>query len=823
MGPEHRGSPVGGIVAVLQVVVMAAGCGGGGAAGGGAAGGGQGGSVGAGGTAGAAAGQVGTTGSGGAIAGAGGSAAGVGGSATGVGGSAAGVGGSVAGAPGVGTGGSIGTGGAGGAPSCAVPAISGNLIRDWDVHLVTVSGVVTAAGAALPDSPGAGARGDVYFHERITGDYRAMSVGETGAGTFSGLMFAGTYDVWFVPRAAALPGFPSSVAALLARNVTIAGPTTVAYDLPPLATVSGTVTVAGAPLPLPDDPTLGFRRLIFFRDRRSDRVQSFGVGGPSGPGTFTATVFAGNYDVTFENISNAPIGSVPQGQSRLATNVAIAGDRTMVFDAPIAAVSGRLTLGGAQLPDSPGLASRGTVILHETLSGLTHELPIAGTGPGTFSGTVFAGGYSVTLKTDASDGLRRLPIGAERRLATDIEISGNRSLVYDLSLATVSGTVTLGGAALADAGGPRGAIDLYDERTGSSQSLTVSETGPAIFAGLVFTGTYDVSYRTLYDGVPGGLPANASTLVASDLAVTRDATLAPNLEIATVSGVVTVGGAALSDSPGVSSPGRITLRGPTGIGGYSFPIGKTGPGQFSGTVFAGSYAIGFVTPNVTTLQGLPPAAETTLADAMMVTGRPTLAFDLKLVQVAGTVTVDGAMMPETSGINRGEVVLHDKLTHDLRRFPVGSLGPARFSGTVFAGNYDVAFETGPGYLTGLPVQAKTDIAQGCLSARPCTSSAADLTGLWELTIRQGGTPATIEITQSANELRGSFVSAGVTTALTGLRSGDGIEFQLAPLGGCYVGLTAIVTAGCSMSGLIWQANGSCGGSGFGGERFEAFR
>ncbi len=826
---------MGGIAAVLQVAVLAASCGGGGPAGGGTAGGGQGGSVGAGGTAGAAAGQGGSTSTGGATAGAGGSAAGAGGSAAGVGGSAAGVGGSAAGAggnaAGVGgsaagvaggsTGGAVGPGGAGGAPSCGVPAISGDLVRDWDVHLVTVSGVLTAAGAALPDSPGAGARGDVYFQERITGDYRAMSVGETGAGTFSGMMFAGSYDVWFVPRAAALPGFPSGVTALLARNVTIAATATVAYDLPPRATLTGTVTLAGAPLP----DEAGSARRIHFRDVRSDRVQSFDIGA-SAPGMFTATLFAGNYDVTFENTPSALTSLVPQGQSRLATNIALAGNRTMTFDAPLATVSGRVTLGGAQLPDSPGLPSRGTVILYETLSGVAHELPIAGSGPGTFSGTVFAGGYSVALKTDARDGLRGLPIGAERRLATGIEITGSRSLDYDVSVATVSGTVTLGGAALTDAGVARGAVDLYDKRTGTSHSLIVSETGPAVFSGLVFTGTYDVSYRALYAGIPGGLPQNATTLVASDLVVTRDATLAPNLEVATISGVLTVGGAALPDSPGVSlTRGYVTLRPPDGTpGGSSFSVGKTGPGQFSGTVFVGSYAIGFFTPNMTALQGLPAGAETTLADAMTVTGRPTLAFDLKLVQVSGTVTVDGAMMPETSGINRGEVVLHDKLTHDLRRFPVGSVGPARFSGTVFAGNYDVAFETGPGYLTGLPVQAKTDIAQGCLSARPCTASAADLTGVWQLTGRQGMAPATIEITQSANELRGSYVSSGATTALTGLRSGAGVEIQLAePLGGCSLGLTAIVTAGCSMSGLIRQANGVCGGGGFETVRFEAFR
>jgi len=181
------------------------------------------------------------------------------------------------------------------------------------------------------------------------------------------------------------------------------------------------------------------------------------------------------------------------------------------------------------------------------------------------------------------------------------------------------------------------------------------------------------------------------------------------------------------------------------------------------------------------------------------------------------------MMPETSGINRGYVVLHEKLTQAEGRFPVGSVGPARFSGTVFAGNYDVGFETGSGYLTGLPVQAKTDIAQGCFSTHPCAASAADLTGRWELTARGGG-PGTLEIIQSGNELRGSLQSVdGISSVLTGRRTGDAIELQIQDtLGGCSGPMTVSLTTGCSMSGL-GDANSTCGGPGFATRRFEAVR
>ena len=116
---------------------------------------------------------------------------------------------------------------------------------------------------------------------------------------------------------------------------------------------------------------------------------------------------------------------------------------------------------------------------------------------------------------------------------------------------------------------------------------------------------------------------------------------------------------------------------------------------------------------------------------MVLAGTQALPIDLRVVQVSGSVTLGGAQVPDTTG-GRGAVVFRDKLTQDRRRFSVGGVGPAMFSGTLFAGSYDATFEAANAYLNGLPSQGKADLAYGCRPARACAADAADLTGAWQV-------------------------------------------------------------------------------------------
>jgi hypothetical protein len=677
------------------------------------------------------------------------------------------------------------------------------------MRVANVSGVLTFGGAAVPDSPGVGDRGTVFFRERTTGDLQSMTIGDTGPGAFSGVLFAGTYDVTFeTATSSALQGLPSGAKTVLATTVKIAGPSVLAFDVPRPVTVSGAVTLGGAQFP--PGPSADARGTVIFRERASGDTKSFPIAA-AGPGTFSARVFPGSYDVTFVDLTTAASFSSTSGPV-LASNVAITGDRTLALDVRIATISGRLTLGGAALPDSPGRPNRGRIILGDASGAVRYELPIAATGPGVFSGVVYAGTYDVTLYTENDPGLQVLPAGVYTRVATAVAIAGDATPVYDLSVATVSGTMTTSGATSPALDQLRGNLILTD-RDGHTQSLPIADTGPAVFSGRVFSGSYEVRY--LPSVAVSGLPNSGGVSVASDLAVTGDRTLTFDLPLVTVSGAVTLAGAALPDSPAVSNRGNVVFR--QGLTVYTFPVGNKGPAAFSVAVVAGSYVMTFETPNSTALVGLPVNARTSIAEQISLAASKVLPIDLAVVKVSGSVTLGGGQVPDTVG-GRGEVVFHDRVTHDLRRFSVGGVGPAAFSGSVFAGSYDVTFEGANAYLAGLPRQGKAELAYGCGPARTCAADSADLTGAWRLVYwDQQLSPLTIDLVQTGGTLRGSVrdFQEGVLTAR---RSGGDVELLLERASPYCTAFrwTATVADGCSLRGV---QTGDCSLS----RRFEATR
>ncbi|HEY7373171.1 MAG TPA: hypothetical protein VIF57_13495 [Polyangia bacterium] len=778
----------------------------GGVAGSAAGGAGGGGALGAAGTGGGA-----LAGSGGsALAGSGGGAAGTGGGGvTGLGGGAG-----VVGAGGTGTG---GTGGAGGGPACSLPPLSADLTSSWDMRVATVSGVLTFGGAVVPDSPGVGNRGTVFFRERTTGDLQSMQIGATGPGAFSGMLFEGTYDVTFeTATSSALQGLPSGAKTVLATIVKIAGASVLAYDVPRPVTVSGTITLAGAEFPPGSGG--GPRGKVVFREKASGDIQAFPIA-DAGPGTFSGLVLPGRYDVTFEDLTTAARYPAGSDGPLLASNVAIAADRTFALDVRLATISGRLTVSGAALPDSPGLVTRGRISLSDARGAVPYQLPIAASGPGVFSAVVYPGTYDVTFHTENDEGLQVLPANVDTPIATSVAITGDGTLAYDLSLATVSGTLTVGGVAPPDAEVPRGNVVLTDA-LGHQQWIPVSSSGPVAFSGKVFAGTYDVKYQAANPALRG-IPVGAAP-VATAFVVKADRTLTFDLPVATLSGTVTLGGAPLPDSPAVSNRGYVVLRnGVVGDGVYTFAAGKTGPAPFSATIFAGSYTMTFETTNSVALQGLPVYSRTVIAPEIAITGNNVvLPSDLTVVKVSGSLTLGGGPVPDTTG-GRGDVVFHDRLTNDLRRFSVTGVGPATFSGSVFAGSYDVTFQGANAYLVGLPREGRADLAFGCRPAQACSADAADISGEWRLIPwDRSWPPLIIDLVQAGATLGGSIRDLPGST-LSGRRSGGDVDLLLENFSPTCAAFrwTGTLTDACSLHGLQALEPQNCGGP----IRFEGSR
>ena len=706
--------------------------------------------------------------------------------------------------------------------ACTLPRLTGNETHDWDVRLAAVAGIITLGGVALPDSPALASRGNVVFRERTTNDVHALAVSGAGPAAFSGRLFAGTYDVSFEAAATAnLVGLPIGGKTRLASGLDLAGDQTLAYDLT-LATIAGTVTADGAPLP--DSPALTSRGNLVFRQPESGDVRRFSVGA-TGPGAFSGSLFAGTYDVSFETVSGAALVGLPtSAETRVATSLALATDQTLAYDVQVAGVSGTLTANGAVLPDSPALTTRGNVVLRETTTGDLRSFPVAATGPGAYGGPLFAGRYDVSFQAPADAGLVGLPASSTTRLATATPITGAASLSHDLSVATVAGEITAGGLPLPDSPTltTRGNVRFVERSTGLGHTFTLGATGAGRYEGLLFAGTYDIVFAA--SAAPGllGLPPNGSKRIGDAVAITGSPTLAHDLALATVSGTITAGGTALPDSPALANRGNVVFRDrDTGVA-VSLPVGATGPGRFTGPLFQSSYVVTFETVNSADLVGLPAGAETLLSKLAITGDRGSLAYDVEVVAVSGRVTADGAALPDSPTLTtRGSLLLHDKLTGDVRALPLAATGPGVFSGIAFGDSYDVTFETsGNAGLVGLPPAAETSLDIGCLSdvtstgvvSEACANDAADLTGDWTFIFRDqvSWLRWNVSLQQTGSDLRGQFVAAGGYAGQfdPGTRAGNTISLSSTQnTATCVLRIDATISDGCLIAGTGACDNG----------------
>jgi hypothetical protein len=173
-----------------------------------------------------------------------------------------------------------------------------------------------------------------------------------------------------------------------------------------------------------------------------------------------------------------------------------------------------------------------------------------------------------------------------------------------------------------------------------------------------------------------------------------------------------------------------------------------------------------------------------------------------MVSVGGTVTLGGGVLPDSPSMQtRGNITFHDKLTGMAYPFPLSASGPGSVSGSIFAGSYDVTFDTGLDAGLLVPLSgAGSDLEIGCLAASPCTADAADISGAWLLIFRERylWQDWSVEWSRpSADVLAGTFFSISQSRGpLTTTRMGNAL--QILTRGG--LELDATVADGCLMTG-----------------------
>jgi hypothetical protein len=472
----------------------------------------------------------------------------------------------------------------------------------------------------------------------------------------------------------------------------------------------GTISLNGGVMP--SSPYVDSRANVEFRDVVSGRTSKATIQ-PTGPGTFNIRLYVGTYDVTLITSGSDSLVAMPRATKlRLASVLRIEAGTPLDFDVKTVAVTGVVTLNGAAMPDSLANTPRAEVDFKDVVSGGLIAAQIKPTGPGSFSGLLFASTYNVSLKTSSGATLTTLPLGATAMLADGVAITKDGELDYDVRATALKGVITVDGAQMPDTPGAtyRGQVSFVDKKSGQTYVSYVVATGPGAFSVLLFAGTYDVAFKT-YDATNlVGLPLGG-TLIARGLSIADETALTFDLHVVSVNGNITVNGATMPDSPTASSRGGVQFQNADTGAVTSAAVAATGPGSFSTTLFAGAYEVAFTTPSFGTLVGLPNAASVELARVMDVSADENLAYDVHPISVDGTLTLNGAVLPDSPGLNqRGQIQFVERASGIARGAFVVPTGPGTFGPLgLFAANYDVSFATVDSQaLVGLP-RARTEL------------------------------------------------------------------------------------------------------------------
>jgi len=714
--------------------------------------------------------------------------------------------------------------------TCDLDEITTNTVVNIDLQTATVTGQISLNGAVMPDNTlnEYYDRGYVRFVHKKSGDALSFPVGITGIAQFNGTLFAGIYDIFYNPNGADYQNVTPATKYVLAEDVDIAGAWQHNYNLPTV-TVSGTVTKNGAQVP---DNTLNEyydRGSVRFTDKKSGDSFSVPIG-ITGPATFLATLFAGDYRTTLVPNGADYQNVLPDQSIILSENETLNADRVLSYDVGTASLSGTVTLNGAQMPDNilNGYYDRGNIRFTEIASGSTLSFPIGITGPANYTGEVFKGTYRVLLSPSGSDYQDVLP-DLMHELEQGVTFGGASMRDFNVNTAEVKGVITLDGGQM-----PANTLNEYNERgyvrftdtvSGGSISFPIGITGMAEYVGDLYTGTYRVALIPQGTDYQNVLP-DMSKKLDDALSVTGDMVKHYPVETVSFTATVTLNGAQMPDNALSQYNERGYLRfSNLGSGdSYSFPLGISGPAAVTVKVWKDDYQV-ILAPEGSDYQDVLPDLKLVLEKRRTITDGAPVSWNASTVGVGGKVTLNGATMPNNT-LNeyndRGWLRFINKRSSDYLPASLGILGEATYSITLWAGPYDVSLSpNGTDYQNVLP-DLLIPLRTGCYElGADCQSDKGDVTGTWELTAEDPNWGVWMfNLTQVEQVITGNGSNNfGQNAAVqNGTRNGDTISFKIQPYG--EVAVKGTLLNGCAMTGTFEDLSYGQGIINWVGERMQ---
>ena len=290
------------------------------------------------------------------------------------------------------------------------------LALDIDVPATAVSGRVTVNGAAPPTGSGYA----LVYMRSTAGDRALLATVGPGSSDYAGVKVPGTYDIYYEwTRSTATTGVPSNLNALL-RSGVVVGSTAVALNVDiPATVVSGTIAVNGAQVP----QASGTANLSL-RNAAGDNVAL----GTTAAGSYSRLVVPGTYDLYYA-VATAGTGVPSNAAVKVQSGIAVgSGPQALNIDVPTTAVSGTITVNGAQVPQASGIGSL-------NLRNATGDDAVLGTTAvaGAYSQRVVPGTYDLYYVFVTGPIHSSLPFNKAAKLRSGIVV-GSTPLVLDIDV-----------------------------------------------------------------------------------------------------------------------------------------------------------------------------------------------------------------------------------------------------------------------------------------------------------------------------------------------------------------------------------------------------
>lgn len=462
-------------------------------------------------------------------------------------------------------------------------------VLDLDIPSVIVTGKVTQNGAVLPDD--AGDRGHIEFSGAAGGTLATEGFGPDGPADYAAALFPGIYNVHFVGNAALCAEGAAKVPCNrgeVQHDVALNASGVLDLDVPKVD-ISGFVTVNGA---APADGT---------GDRGALRLRPTGVEGggellsPSfgatGPVDYALSLVAGTYDIELAANPGQCDGEPPVTpciDGVVAPAVKLVASGVLDLDVPMIEVTGKVTLRGAALPDTPG--DRGSVLFARE-SGASVAIALGDADPVNYVLGLIPGQYATRYATDGAlcDGDDAPAMPCTGGPLQTINLAASGVLDVDIPAVEVTGAVTRNGAALQPQPTGRGSL-LFQGAEGSI-ALGLGSDSAGDYALTLLPGKYDLDYVAdvaCQDAPDNLMPCGGGRLLAG-VGLMMDGVLDLDVPVIAISGAITYGTKPLPDLQATRGTIRWSRR--DGGGALAIDLGADGSVQYDLLLMPGRWLI----------------------------------------------------------------------------------------------------------------------------------------------------------------------------------------------------------------------------------------